>query len=308
MTPNVVILCSGDKRHVFCHQCIKKQVQTQLLQLNYDIKCIDISGCQGRFQKALLQQAVGEEFLNRVEFLQRMDELTRAGIEGLEGCPFCEFKAVCLPPEQDKEFYCKNPHCGIISCRLCREETHTPKRCEEAEKDRVVPQRVKVEEAMTKALLRTCPNCSVSIVKEDGCNKIRCRCGTIICDVCKADITKSTFDHYFNGGRCPYYEDDFGQKRLLDEVQRAGNATVDKIIAENRSIPREQFHVEGLQPLPQQYHHPQEVVHDNHPPQLVSNHAVQQPRNMPLLHRFPWDARPNGPGSFARGDRHNYFS
>ncbi|CRG83751.1 TRIAD3 [Talaromyces islandicus] len=307
VTPNVAIPCDGYESHLFCHQCIKKHAETQVAQMNYYINCIDVSGCQAGFERDLLQQVVGENFLKRLGFLHQMDELTRSGIEGLEGCSFCEFKAVCLPLEQDKEFRCQNPDCGRVSCRLCRDETHTPKSCEEARKERGVPERRQVEEAMTNALLRTCPKCGVSIVKGDGCNKIRCRCGTLICDVCKADITKTAYKHFTPHG-CPTYELDHGQARLVGEVQEARKAAVDKIVAENGNIHRDQLHVEAPKPPPEMHIYPLEAAHQNRPPQLGP--IAPQPMNMhfPPPPMLPWFAAPLRPYRVPQMNPPNQFS
>jgi hypothetical protein len=306
VAPKVAIPCNGDETHLFCRRCIKKYAETQVGQMNYDIKCIDVSGCHAGFEKALLQQVVGEKFLKRLEFLQQMDEISKSGIKGLEGCPFCEFKAVCLPLVQNEEapeFSCQNPDCGKVSCRLCQCESHAPNSCEQAKKERGVPERREVEEAMTKALLRTCPKCGVSIIKESGCNKIQCRCGTLICDVCKANITKAGYKHFSREG-CPPSEADQGQSRLVDEVQRAGNTAVDKIVAGNGSILREQLHIEASQPLAKEPETPA-IIHFNYAPRPVNLHfphpllradpAPFEPRNFPQY--FPQYFPPNNPAN-----------
>lgn len=38
---------------------------------------------------------------------------------------------------------------------------------------------------MTEATVRNCPKCKAKIVKEEGCNKITCRCGGTICYICR---------------------------------------------------------------------------------------------------------------------------
>ena len=56
---------------------------------------------------------------------------------------------------------------------------------EKAEKDSDVADRVKVEKAMTEAMLRTCVGCKKQFFKEYGCNSMRCICGAMMCYVCK---------------------------------------------------------------------------------------------------------------------------
>ena len=51
----------------------------------------------------------------------------KAGLEGLENCPFCPYSTIMdTSPEEDKVFVCRNPDCGKDSCRLCQEPTHIP--------------------------------------------------------------------------------------------------------------------------------------------------------------------------------------
>ncbi|XP_017780617.1 PREDICTED: E3 ubiquitin-protein ligase RNF14-like isoform X2 [Nicrophorus vespilloides] len=55
---------------------------------------------------------------------------------------------------------------------------------------------------------RTCPNCNLKIIKEDGSNKMTCMCGNMMCYVCKASVQDYT---HFNGqggsnfNLCPLY-------------------------------------------------------------------------------------------------------
>ena len=52
----------------------------------------------------------------------------------------------------------------------CHEVNHAPLRCTESSME--TRSRTYVEEKMTQALLRTCPNCQKSFTKVEGCNKI----------------------------------------------------------------------------------------------------------------------------------------
>src|SRR5699024_6031984 len=124
-----------------------------------------------------------------------------AGIEGLHECPFCDFRAICPPVEEDREFRCFNPECEKVSCRLCNKPSHVPMTCGEARQDGHLSTRDQSEEAMSEALMRSCPKCKVKIIKENGCNKMQCtKCRTLMCYVCKKDITGQGYNH-FNQGR-----------------------------------------------------------------------------------------------------------
>jgi len=42
------------------------------------------------------------------------------------------------------------------------------------------------ENQMSEAVIRKCPKCSMAFVKQDGCNKMTCRCRTTQCYLCRA--------------------------------------------------------------------------------------------------------------------------
>jgi TRIAD3 protein (E3 ubiquitin-protein ligase RNF216) len=178
----------------------------------------------------------------KLDALQQQDEISRASIEGLESCPFCEFKAICPPVEEDREFRCCNPSCEVVSCRLCKDVTHVPKTCEEAKKDRGVSERHLVEEAMSEALIRNCPRCQAKIVKEFGCNKMTCpSCRCCMCYLCKKDITREQYAHFGYGPNACTVEDD--PTRDQKEVEQAQKKTIEEIRAENPGLTSEELQV-----------------------------------------------------------------
>lgn len=89
---------------------------------------------------------------SKVALKKQVEEVKAAGIEDLETCPFCDF--VTIPAREDKLFRCLNPECMKESCRLCKEPSHLPLRCEEVEKEDDVKIRTYIENKMTEALLR----------------------------------------------------------------------------------------------------------------------------------------------------------
>ncbi|KAL2650656.1 hypothetical protein R1flu_018784 [Riccia fluitans] len=57
--------------------------------------------------------------------------------------------------------------------------------------------RTEVEERMTQALIRVCLFCSAELLKNEGCNKIVCRCGQKMCYICREAI--KDYSHF-----CPH--------------------------------------------------------------------------------------------------------
>lgn len=233
-----MVNCDGDTPHFFCFDCVVGHVKAQLDYQKYKIHCMDGGGCKAEFSRAAKLKCLDKETFSRLERVQQQTELREANVPGLETCPFCDFAAICLPIEEDKEFRCEHPDCKMVSCRLCRLKSHIPKSCEENKKEQGVEERHIVEEEMTKALIRTCPKCHVSILKTEGCNKIICtRCGTFICDVCSKDITRDGYNH-FGPGKCAQYDQGAGGSRARENarVEQAEKTAKAKIRQENPNI------------------------------------------------------------------------
>ncbi|PKX99417.1 E3 ubiquitin-protein ligase RNF216 [Aspergillus novofumigatus IBT 16806] len=240
--PNRAITCEGENVHFFCFSCIRKSAETQIGLMKYQLQCFDTSGCQAGFPRSEIKEVLGSSMMAKLDALQQQDEISRASIEGLESCPFCEFKAICPPVDEDREFRCCNPSCEVVSCRLCKDVTHVPKTCEEAKKDRGVSERHLVEEAMSEALIRNCPRCKVKIVKEFGCNKMTCpSCRCCMCYLCKKDITREQYAHFGYGPNACTVEDD--PMRDQKEVEQAQKKTIEEIRAENPGLNSEELQV-----------------------------------------------------------------
>jgi hypothetical protein len=159
------------------------------------------------------------------------------GNDGLQGgllaCPFCGTQAEL--PCGVTVFACPNPSCGRESCSRCREAAHVPLRCDEVERDAETEARRKVEEAMTSARVRTCPNpkCGKPFYKTEGCNKMACPdCATLSCYICKQRIAKQEGYAHFcqtphcdhsSCGKCTLYSNDEEDDREL--VRAAGLKT-----------------------------------------------------------------------------------
>ncbi|KAL5003273.1 hypothetical protein BDV10DRAFT_68913 [Aspergillus recurvatus] len=239
---NRCLPCEGDDLHFFCFTCIRRAADNQIGMMKYTLQCFDVSGCQAPFDRRQLKEVLGLSVMEKLDSLQQEDEIRKAGLEGLEDCPFCSYKAVLPPVEEDREFRCENSTCRVVSCRLCKEKSHIPQTCEEFRKDKGLSERHQVEEAMSNALIRKCPKCQLKIIKEYGCNKMQCtKCHTLMCYVCQKDITKEGYAHFGRGG-CPQ-DDIHTQDRDHREIQRAERVAIDKILAENPDISEEQIRV-----------------------------------------------------------------
>ena len=190
------------------------------------------------------------KLLEVLDRLQQQSELRTAGLENLESCPFCDYAAIYPPVTEDKEFRCKMPDCERVSCRLCKADSHLPLTCAEHKKEQGVSERHILEEAMTNAIIRTCPKCGVPIFKDGGCNKMVCtKCRTYVCDYCGKDISKESYGHFDNGAgsnplakrKCP--TQDNTAARNAERIAEAEREAMVKVRADNPELSEEDLKI-----------------------------------------------------------------
>lgn len=245
---NRAVPCEGDPMHFFCFSCVSQLAETQIGLMKYEMICMDGNGCKASLSTEGIGQAVTIKVFDKLAFYQQQAEISAADIEGLEQCPFCDFKAICEPIETDSVFFCQNTDCGRSSCRKCHEDSHVPRSCAEAKADKGLSARHLVEEARSEAMIRTCPQCKVKIIKESGCNKMRCTtCGCLMCYVCKKDISSGRdggYEHFHkSGSNCKLY-DDTRIDRHRDEADNAEREAIKKVRAENQDVEEDVLRVD----------------------------------------------------------------
>ena len=107
-----------------------------------EIKCIHSSGCVHPFQETQILRFLDENTYRCLNRLRTQKELrdvsplsresqanSKANLEGMVHCPFCEFAAIMEDPT-DRIFECQSKLCGERSCRYCRVKSHHPLTCE----------------------------------------------------------------------------------------------------------------------------------------------------------------------------------
>ncbi|KAJ8123557.1 hypothetical protein O1611_g9559 [Lasiodiplodia mahajangana] len=243
---NRMIQCEGEMMHWFCRTCMRSQAESQIGMAKYELACMSLDGCTAGFSQSQRAMFLDKKLTIALDRIEQEAVLRMAGIENLETCPFCPYAAEYPPVEVDKEFRCDNPRCQLVSCRLCRRETHIPKTCAEADADRGLDARHMLEEAMSEALIRRCNKCQSPFVKQDGCNKIKCtKCGTLHCDVCRKTIQDySHFNDLKRGGKagqCPLFDE--SQRRYETEVSSAEAQMRKKVVEENPDVDEETLHI-----------------------------------------------------------------
>lgn len=214
-----------DAGHAFCVDCVRRAAEDVIGKGRLEFKCLSSAqNCQASFSSRVMERVLLPAVYKGYLVRQQQDELKRSGIDDLAMCPFCDF-AVIMPNKQDRVLKCLNEDCLRESCRLCREPSHIPLRCEEVEKNDEKSLRLHMESKMTAALLRTCVKCNRQFFKTEGCNHMTCTCGAEMCYVCGETLKKGKWSQHFASNehpeRCPmYFKDTVVADAKL--VQQAG--------------------------------------------------------------------------------------
>ncbi|CAK9829067.1 E3 ubiquitin-protein ligase RNF216 [Anthophora retusa] len=208
--------------HVFCNSCILSGTESMLAEGKTRISCF--TDCDEEFSLPTLQKILSPKQFSTLVSKKQEAEVITAKLEGLISCPFCHFASI--PPSEDKVFKCLNPECMKETCRFCKKLNHVPLKCYEEESNKA---RLFVEEKMTEALVRKCSKCSRPYFKEDGCNKIYCPCGALICYICGKIIY--SYNHFMSG-RCRLWEPQIN----VDSVQIVAKKAIEHIKKKNPNV------------------------------------------------------------------------
>lgn len=123
-------------------------------------------------------------------------------------------------------FQCLSTTCARPSCLSCSAPWHDPHTCYASQ---LTSLRLTLERATTDAVKRTCPQCSMSFVKSEGCNKLVCTCGYAMCYVCREGLAGIGYQHFCQhfravpGSRCEEC-DKCDLYRVEDEAVVVGRA------------------------------------------------------------------------------------
>ncbi|KAI8922162.1 hypothetical protein DFJ77DRAFT_516476 [Powellomyces hirtus] len=209
--------------HLFCRQCARRAAENVIGLRRTQIKCLSSDGCAYNFSRREIESFLSKTVFEGYLRLCQEVEIAQAGLAGLQPCPFCPFAAdMSTGPEEDPLFFCQNTECKAVTCRKCQRRNHSPLTCAQVvENEAKGTHQHGVAEAMTEALLRACPRCARKFYKEEGCNKMICHCGAVICYVCRQIVPG--YEHFTqdpnDASSCPLFDDTL--KRNENDVKEA---------------------------------------------------------------------------------------
>ena len=172
-----------------------------------ELKCCEGSGCNSGFPDDMLRKTLPQKTWQKYSEMQIKAQLEQAGLGGdLAMCPKCGYQAEV--PNGQMIFDCPIAGCQFSSCIKCGKASHIPLRCEEVVKEKSKNEgRLKIEEALSEAKMRTCPKCHKRFIKLDGCNKMTCACGMKMCYVCRMPLDKikgNVYSHFCQEPHCDH--------------------------------------------------------------------------------------------------------
>ncbi len=186
--------------HPICGPCLGTHVASLVSEHKIGeesrILCV-VPDCEAHYSEAFLNRAVAPAVMDKRSELERnwnLEKMERSGLfqdslEKLVRCPVCAYPVVA--PKTLKVFKCPNEECQVESCLECGKLSHIPMSCDEANTETLAEKiSRKIAEAMTNAVVRNCPECSMPVLKDGGCNKIHCeKCGVFSCYLCGVQLS-----------------------------------------------------------------------------------------------------------------------
>ncbi|KAH9513045.1 hypothetical protein Btru_035689 [Bulinus truncatus] len=187
--------------HLVCKDCLNSYVKEVIYgSSKVEMKCL-AEGCTMNYPDSELRRCLETSIWEKLEERGMMENVNMAGFDDLVSCPGCNFKAIMSPTSN--MFLCRNLDCQKAVCRKCGIDwnDHVGLLCNEVEKKDEAALRKEYEEKMTIAKIRTCMTCKAEFLKENGCNKLTCRCGTTMCYICRKSYIN--YNHFCSHPRDP---------------------------------------------------------------------------------------------------------
>jgi len=327
------IMCGNTEsevRHSFCRTCLRGHASAAaedmpLAEGAVGLKCMEFK-CMNPIYYSTIRSLIPRETRQRIDNRILEENLGLSGLN-LERCRDCNYAIEMEETkEQNKVFDCQN--CERQWCRLCHrewDEDHFGISCEELdEKNNIDRKKRKMEEKLNEVLVRICGKCGLQMIKQDGCNKMTCRCGATMCYVCRK--LNINYDHFCRHVRTP------GVNKcdicpndactLWEDAQKRDNEEMERIQREEGFLvdPPKSPELERMEARNRREKHVNQIFQNNYdndgetqgnnnagllqafgnqllvPPAPMINMQIGQPQNFHLNQQF----FPNLPGGFVR--------
>lgn len=172
--------------HEFCRMCLIEQCEATIKSHEGFPLCCVHEGCKSKILLVDLKCLLSTD---------KLEELFRASLGAFVAstggtyrfCPSPDCPAVYKVVDPDSvveqpPFACGA--CFVETCRKCHMEYHESISCEKYREFKDDPDTSLIEWRKGKENVKTCPGCSRTIEKLEGCNHIECKCQRHLCWVC----------------------------------------------------------------------------------------------------------------------------
>ncbi|CAI2369929.1 unnamed protein product [Moneuplotes crassus] len=176
--------------HIFHPECIRMHIEAKVDARSLPIPCPDYK-CGTMLTRDEADFFSDEKLYNRLEKLQKELIILQSNNYFIQ-CPEdgCEFMGEWDKNEEETSILCTD--CNSNYCAICRVPFHHGKSCdeycEETGKIKKHPDLLTLNHfqylIQSKLGFQRCTNCDLIILKEEGCNHIRCICGYNLCYTC----------------------------------------------------------------------------------------------------------------------------
>uniref|UniRef100_A0A7E4VQT2 RING-type domain-containing protein n=1 Tax=Panagrellus redivivus TaxID=6233 RepID=A0A7E4VQT2_PANRE len=230
-------------QHKFCTDCVRRHAAaaTESMPISdcgTGLKCME-HGCKRPLLFSRVRHVLPKKTISMLENRVLAENLAAFG--DIEKCPKCNFAvAMEVSKEEDKVFRCFK--CKSNWCRLCElpwNDDHFGRSCDEtALKSGVDKKKRDLERKANEAVMRKCHKCNLPFTKDEGCNKVTCRCGATQCYICR---TKSIdYSHFCRHPTLPNQARTCCNKCLLwDDANSVDRQAIVRVYEEAGEAPPE---------------------------------------------------------------------
>jgi hypothetical protein len=189
--------------HLFCHDCLRSHCSSQQSDGNSNVPCPQI-GCTKTITPQEIKLVLGQDAFRVFDRRALEEVVTLDPTLFLCSSPDCSFvcswngledgppRMLCPLCQCDRCLLCNcEPFHVGFTCQQHEEQKEITKK-EQAQKEQAKKEQEKEEERLTKSFIsktgiKICPRCKNGVVKESGCDKLKCRCGYRSCWVCGSE-------------------------------------------------------------------------------------------------------------------------
>lgn len=197
------------KGHAICYDCLEYYVHDSLGKPSSQLKC-QTEGCNSYYADVDVRRALfgSDDYKKWSDNTFKM-QVQNAGIECIR-CFNCDYlEAIEKGMQKPSVFRCKNIKCGKLTCTFCNQEAHKKgKKCPKlVEEDNEISLRNYIQQAVDECWIRYCPKCNAPIIKDVGCNHMRCTCEYNFCLICKQpmEVQDNPSEHFDKSPSCKQF-------------------------------------------------------------------------------------------------------